>query len=201
MNYAKYIDLPNWENLQSQLIKFREIHSNKERLWWSHSSKEIAEHLPELALAFKSIGLTARQMIFFTNLNNDIDIEDPLDPRCVFIHTDNADDDTARHDYAMPVFTDFTPTNAINIPLLNCSGSVTLFYKLKNESAEDVYYKVIDCGGHLKANTEEVYRFELNRPAVLRVNVPHAVWNPNPGPRVVATFRFYESTDHLLESD
>jgi len=199
MNYAKYIDLPDWKTLQSQLLEFREKHSNKEKFWWSHSSKEMEDHLPDLVKAFKSIGLTARQMIFFTNLNNDIEIDDPLDMRCVFIHTDRPDNPESRYDYAMPVFTDFETTNAINIPLLNCDGSTTLFYKLKDERAEDVYYKVIDCGGHSKNNTEEAYRFELNKPAVIRINVPHAVWNPNEGPRVVATFRFYESTDHLLE--
>lgn len=198
MNYAKYIDLPEWKTLQAQLIEFREKHSNKDAFWWSHSDKELEEHLPDLVSAFKTFGLTARQMIFFTNLNNDIEIDDPLDMRAVFIHTDRPDDPEARFDYAMPVFTDFETTNAINIPLLNCDGSTTLFYKLKDETAEDVYYKVIDCGGHAKQNSEEVYRFELNKPAVIRINVPHAVWNPNEGARIVATFRFYESTEHLL---
>jgi hypothetical protein len=199
MNYAKYIELPDWISLRSQILNFRDRYSNKNALWWSHTSGELNDHMPELVDAFKSLGLTARQMIFFTNLNNDLDIDDPLDPRAVFIHTDNPDDPTARFDYAMPVLTDFNPTNAINIPLLNCEGSTTLFYKLKDNTEEDVYYKVIDCGGHAKHNVEEVYRFELNKPAIIRINVPHAVLNPNEGPRVVATFRFYESTDHLLD--
>jgi hypothetical protein len=33
----------------------------------------------------------------------------------------------------------------------------------------------------------------------LRVNVPHAVHNPNNEPRVVATFRFRNSVQHLFE--
>ena len=199
MNYAKYIDLPNWKNLQEQLIEFRETHSNKEVFWWSHSLDEIEEHLPDIANTFKSLGLTIRQMIFFTNLNNDIDIDDPLDMRAVFIHTDMPDDPESRLKYPIPVFTDFEPSNAINIPLLNCDGSTTLFYKLKDQTAKDVYYRANDGAGHSKNNVEEIYRFELNKPAVIRVNVPHAVWNPNPEPRIVVTFRFVESIDHLLE--
>jgi hypothetical protein len=199
MNYAKYIDLPNWKILQAQIIEFREQHSNKEAFWWSHSLDEIKEQLPDLAYTFKSMGLTVRQMIFFTNLNNDISINDPLDMRAVFIHTDRPDDPEARIKYAMPVFTESETTNAINIPLLNCDGSTTLFYKLKDEKASDVYYSVNDCNGHSKENSEEVYRFELNKPAVIRINIPHAVWNPNIEPRVVATFRFVESIEHLLE--
>jgi hypothetical protein len=199
MKYAKYLDIPDWKKLQSQLIDFREQHSNKEAMWWSHGGDDVEKYLPDLYNAFKSMGLTARQMIFFTNLNNDIEINDPLDPRAVFIHTDKIDNPKARYDYAMPVFTDFEPTNAINIPMLNCDGSTTLFYELIDKDQEDVYYTVIGCGGIAKTNTKEVYRFELNQPSVIRINIPHAVWNPNAGPRVVATFRFVESTDHLLE--
>jgi hypothetical protein len=98
----------------------------------------------------------------------------------------------------MPVFTGFETTNAINIPLLNCAGSATLFYKLLKKDP-DIYYAATNCGGHAKSSVEEVFRFELDRPAVLRINVPHAVYNPHDEPRVVATFRFYESTDHLLD--
>jgi len=198
MNYAKYIDLPNWKQLQTQLLEFRKTYGNMEALWWSHSTEELEQHLPDLMAAFKTLGLTPRQLIFFVNLNNDIEIDDPLDPRAVFIHTDRQDDPVARFDYAMPVFTDFDTSNAINIPLENCDGSTTLFYRLKNDNP-DVYYAVTDCGGHSKHDVEEVYRFELNRPAIIRINVPHAVWNPNPNPRIVATIRFYESTDHLLD--
>lgn len=199
MNYAKYIDLPNWERLQAQLIEFRETHGNKEVYWWTHSLNEVEEHLPDLAQTFKSMGLTIRQLVFFTTANNDINIDDPMDMRAVFIHTDSPDDSEARSKYAVSVFTDWETSNAINIPLLNCDGTTTLFYKLKDETAQEVYYKANDGAGHSKSDVEEVYRFELNKPAIIRVNVPHAVWNPNTDPRVVVTIRFVESTDHLLD--
>jgi hypothetical protein len=197
MNYAKYLDIPNWQHLQKLILNFREEHSNKDALWWSHTGEEIKQYIPELTTTFANMGLTARQMIFFTNLPNDINIDDSLDPKAVFIHTDHKDNPDARYDSDLPILTDFETTNAVNIPLLNCEGSTTLFYKLKNDNP-DVFYTIPGCGGHAKQDVEEVFRIELSKPAVLRINVPHAVWNPHNVPRVVATFRFYESTDHLL---
>jgi len=195
--YAKYIDIPEWEKLKDQLIEFRLKYSNTEALWWCHFYNEVNEHIPDLINAFNSMGLTMNQLIYFTNLNNDINIDDSLDPRAVFIHTDREDDPESKYDKE-PVLTNFNPTCAINIPLLNCERSKTLFYRFKKENTSDVYYKVIDCGGHSKTDVEEVYRFELYKPAVLRINVPHAVWNPNKEPRVVATFRFNESLENLF---
>ena len=198
MNYFKFIDIPEWETLKDQIINFRKEYSNSDALWWSHSDVEINKHLPDLTTTFKKIGLTLRQLIFFVNLNNDIEVDNPSNPKAVFIHTDREDDPNAKYDYNLPILTNFKTTNAINIPLLNCEGSTTIFYELLNDNP-DVYYAVTDCGGHSIHDVREVCRFELSKPAVIRINVPHAVWNPNPGPRIVATIRFYESTDHLLE--
>jgi len=197
MIYARYLDIPNWESLRNQLIQFRQQHSQPEELWWCHFYDEVNTYIPELINTFNNMGLTMRQLIFFTNLNNDLDIEDTLDPKAVFIHTDRQDDPDSRYD-DVKVLTDFNPISAINIPLLNCKDSKTLFYKLKDPNSPDVYYKITDCGGHSKNDVEEIYRFELYKPAVLRINVPHAVWNPNEEPRVVATFRFNESLEHLF---
>jgi hypothetical protein len=134
MNYAKYLDIPNWQHLRDLILNFRERHSNKDALWWSHTGEEIKQHIPELATTFSTMGLTARQMIFFTNLPNDVNVADSLNPKAVFIHTDRQDNPEARYDSDLPILTDFETTNAINIPLLNCEGSTTLFYKLKNDN-------------------------------------------------------------------
>lgn len=198
MKYANYIDIPNWKSLRDQIIKFRERQPHKDELWWCYFPEQLKKEIPELVNAFESMGLDMCQMILFTNLNNDINVKDSLDPKAVFIHTDREDDPEARFDYGIPVLTDFQTTNAINIPLLNCEGSQTLFYKLKNDNP-DVFYTVIGCGGHAHQDVEEVFRFELDKPAVLRINVPHGVWNPNAEPRVVATFRFNNSIEHLFE--
>lgn len=198
MNYAKYIDIPNWISLRDQLINFKNQHTPADQVWWCHFEEEVKSQIPELIDTFASMGLTMKQLIFFTNLKNDLDQKDPTHPECVFIHTDRQDDPDSRFD-DVPVLTDFPPTNAINIPMENCEGSLTLFYKLKDSTQDDVYYPTYNCGGHDHNNIEEVFRFELDKPAVLRINVPHAVHNPHTAARVVATFRFVEDIEYLLD--
>ena len=87
---------------------------------------------------------------------------------------------------------------ALNIPLEHCEESTTLFYSLTDESQDDVYYPTYNCGGHSHSNAVEVERFNLVQPAVLRVDVPHGVYNPCKEPRTVATFRFESDLQDLL---
>jgi len=196
MQYAKLLDIPNWRILQTQLIShYKDTTKN---LWWCFFPDEIKKILPDVYVTFENMGLHIRQMIYFTNLQNDINVKDHSDPRSVFIHTDREDKLSSRYDSDVPLLNDFQPTYAINIPLENCIGSTTLFYEPIN-NAEDVYYPVYDCGGHSHTDVKEVYRFELTQPAVLRINVAHGVYNPHPDPRTVATFRFYEDLGHLLD--
>jgi hypothetical protein len=197
MVYAKYIDIPNWISLRDQLIQFKNTHTPAKALWWCHFENEVKEHMPELIAVFESMGLHMHQLIFFTNLKNDLSMLDHANPSSMFIHTDRQDDPDSKFD-DVPVLTDFPPTSAINIPMENCEGSLTLFYELKNELLDDVYYPTYNCGGHDHTNVTEVFRFELNTPAVLRINVPHAVHNPHNEPRVVATFRFRNDIEHLF---
>lgn len=197
MNYAKYIDIPNWVSLRDQLIEFKNKYTPQDALWWCHFEDEVKREIPELINTFAGMNLRMNQLIFFTNLKNDLNQKDQTHPECIFVHTDREDDPDSRFDQ-VPVLTNFPPTNAINIPMLNCEGSLTLFYKLKDPTQNDVYYPTYNCGGHDHYNIEEVYRFQLDRPAVLRINVPHAVHNPHQEPRVVATFRFHNDIEYLL---
>jgi hypothetical protein len=197
MKYANYIDIPDWELLRDKIIAFREKQPHKDILWWCYFADEIKKEIPELISTFESMGLDMRQMILFTTPHNDLDQADSTHPEAVFIHTDREDNPESRYD-KKPVLTDFETSCAINIPLINCAGSTTLFYKLLNDN-DDVYYQVTDCGGHAKSDVEEVFRFELTKPAVLKINVPHAVYNPHKDVRVVATFRFYNNLDYLFK--
>jgi hypothetical protein len=201
MNYAKYLDLPNWKQLQQDILNFTSKHTPKE-LWWSHSEKEIEEYLPNLNNTFLSLGLHVRQMIIFCNKNNNINITDYTHASCLFIHTDSNDSKSALgtpQPDNIEFTTDFNPSCALNIPLTNCEGSQTLWYDfIDNTINSNVFYPAYDCGGHNPNNLKEVYRFELIKPAVIRINVPHAVYNPNDGLRTVATFRFYEDLEQFL---
>ena len=206
MNYASYIDIPNWETISKKIVSFRQSEldadpdykSKNKHIWWCYFHDEVKKEVPELIEKFESIGLTMKQMILFNNLPNDINVKDHNNPKSLFIHTDSEDDPESVHDLDLPVLTDFPPTCAINLPLLNCKGSYTLWYKKLN-SNPDVFHVNPGCGGHAHQDVEEVHRFELDKPAVLRINVPHAVWNPSDTNRVVATFRFKESLEHLIK--
>ena len=207
MNYYNYVDVADWKRLQTQLIehKNKNLWSTKEDLdndpkkkWYCYFSEQIKEELPDVYNTFESMGLHVRQLIYFTNMQNDLSIKDNMDERSVFIHTDAEDVLDARYENNIPMLTDFQPMNALNIPLENCDGSLTLFYKTIN-SNPDVYYPLYDCGGHGHNDVKEVARFELSKPAVLRINVPHAVHNPHGEPRSVATFRFYEDLEDYLK--
>ena len=195
MLFAKFISIPEWESLQQKLID----HKNKTTVskWWCFFPDEVKQDLPDVYTTFENMGLHIKQMIYFTNVQNDLSVKDNMDPKSVFIHTDREDELDARHEDNIPLLTNFQPDYAINIPLEYCKGSLTLFYKPINSNS-DVYYPVYNCGGHRHDDVEEVHRFELSTPAVLRINVPHAVHNPHPNPRSVATFRFYENLEYLL---
>lgn len=200
MTYAKYLDIPNWKNLQADLIKFRYEHSCPDELWWCHFEDEVEEKMPVLFNTFKNMRLELRQLIFFDNLHNSTEIKDYTDPKCLFIHTDSPDSEDsvgkAQPD-TIEYSTNFTPKWAINIPLENYEGSQTIWYELIDKNVENVLYTAYDCGGHDPNNCKEVFRFELNAPALLAIDKPHAVYNPNTATRSVATFRFYNDISFL----
>lgn len=200
MKYWKYINIPNWEKLRDQIIEFKKIALKSEELsecWQCYFYDTLKKELPELVDAFATLGLTPRQMILFDNAPNDLNDKNHKTKNAVFVHIDARDDERDE--------TDFDPTNAINIPLINCENSYTLFFEidLPNGRHPDdihVYYpEYYQCGGMDLTLIKEVDRFTLNKPAILRVNVPHGVFNPTNQIREVATFRFYEDTDHLLK--
>lgn len=211
MNYAKYIDIPNWEQIRDDLIAFRNKRISEGLYnrddgqglfkWWCHFEDEVKTELPLLFNTFEEMGLKMRQLILFVNSTNSLEVKDHNDPRSIFIHQDSEDSDDAegfKQPSEIEWSTTFNPTAAINIPMENCEGSGTLFYERINDIPE-AYYPKYDCGGLDHNSVKEVFRFELNKPAVLRINVPHGVYNPHKEDRVVATFRFYNSIDHLLD--
>lgn len=203
MIYAKNIDIPNWKKLQQDIIYFKKNQGAKE-LWWAYFEDEINMYIPDLIPTFNSMGLTVRQMILFDNLPNNITVTDPTNLESMFIHTDSKDSKDSKDTIESPqpfeieFSTNFEPTCALNIPLENCENSFTLWYKLKDTTKPDVYYPHYDCGGHDILNCVEVFKFKLENPSVIRIDVPHAVYNPTKEIRSVATFRFYEDLQQFL---
>jgi len=189
MKYMKFIDLPDVEKHQQDLIDFRNTKGKLDTLWWCHFQNEVEEHLPELAQMLKDkFGLTVRQLIYFCIPYNQEGITDANDPESIFVHIDGKDEDWTLYD----------PTFAINIPLEHCAGTYTMFYEKINDDP-DPYYPVYTCGGVAHSSVKEVLRFELTRPAILRIAEPHGVFNPHKTLRVVATIRFNESLEKFMD--
>lgn len=197
MKYYNYIEIPNWEILRDQIIEFKKTaeKSEPESLCWQcYFYDTLKKELPDVVAAFAKLGLTPRQMILFDNAPNDDKETDHTTGKAVFVHIDARDDERDE--------TDFDPTNAINIPLVNCEKSETIYYELLTNNEEDMYRYYKDfymCGGLNHKMIKEVDRFKLDKPAIIRVNIPHGVYNPTNQIREVATFRFYEDTDKFLD--
>jgi hypothetical protein len=156
MKYYNYVEVPNWKILQAQLVehKNKTLFKTKEDLakdinkkWHCYFSDQIKKELPEVFSTFKSMNLNIRQMIYFTNTQNDLTVTDSTSEQCMFIHTDREDALDARYETDIPLLTNFTPGNALNIPLENCEGSLTCFYKA-NDQNKNVFYPWYNCGGH-----------------------------------------------------
>jgi len=199
MKNWNYLDIPNWEMLRDQIIEFKKVAPKSEELsecWQCYFLETLKKELPDVVDAFKILGLTPRQMILFDNAPNSLEDNDHKTSNAVFVHIDARDDECPE--------TDFDPTNAINIPLKNCEESETLYFEFnlpRGRHPEDVYVyypEFYQCGGMDLNIVKEIDRFTLDKPAIIRVNIPHGVYNPTDYIREVATFRFYEDTDHLL---
>lgn len=195
MKYAKYIDLPNWKEVQQELIDFMYVDYDPTRMWWCYQDVEVADKLPKLHKCFAEAGLDMRMLIFFMASPKDLDCTDHEDDRSIFIHLDAKDDPEYGEDD-----TTFEPNFAINIPLENCEGSKTFWYEFKDPNADnDAYYPYHGCGGFKHDSVNKIFEFELDKPAILRINVPHGVYNPHSQFRTVATFRFYNDISGLIE--
>jgi hypothetical protein len=188
MKYADYITIPNFEKHTADLLEFRRTQGNTGTYWDNYQDDEIEHHFPNLVKEFKdSFNLTIIQLVFFSIPPNDIWIKDPLDPKAVYIHVDGYNEEHQK----------YIPKHAINLPLEYCEGTLTFFYKLRKENA-GTYYTVFDCEGISPNAVEQVEQIEISKPAIIRVDVPHGVWNPNSNNRLVVTLRFAENLDHML---
>lgn len=200
MKYMNYIDIPNWEKYREDLLYFYEKLGDPKKVWWCYFKDQVQEHIPEFYNMWeKQFGIHLCQLIFFVNYKNDPLVMDPNDDKAIFIHVDAQDGEDQGEN--LPIdqkyATKFVPRHAINIPLVNCKGSYTLWYRIKEDRPHE-YYPKYDCGGFNPTAVEEVYRAELVSPAVLKVDVPHGVYVPRASPRIVATMRFEEPLDFLL---
>ena len=102
----------------------------------------------------------------------------------------------------LPIHHDWgTLTHSLNIPILNCVNTWTIWYKIDEgeetvrpgsytiydeDKGEDVTYTFYE---YCDTKCTEVERLELVTPHLLNVRQPHSVWNPTIATRLVLAVR------------
>jgi hypothetical protein len=175
MKYFKYIDVPGWEVLSDKMRQYL-----LDRGYTNHQpsydlfDRDVFYHIPELRSVFKNINLTVVNAGLFYL---------PPNSRST-IHKDDVPSGFCR----------------INLPILNCEGSVTRFYqapdsavkKIQQDNRHPYYYvEPTDCN--------LISSVEIIRPTVLDVSEIHEVINFNNVPRIAATIKFQEDIRYLLD--
>ena len=180
--FFKHIDLPGWEQVADAVLKWTaeqtDFLSNKKyRGWTSIDTRRIVKEVPELEQLFKSAGFNILNVSYF--LRNDYTFSPP--------HT-HVNDDLAR----------------INIPILNCKGTATRFYKSLN-SNNLIHNQQGMPLNQLSSvnNATEIASCEINVPTVLSVDTLHTVIVPpgSPLPRIMLSVRVDPDPVYLLIND
>jgi hypothetical protein len=169
MKYYKKLELDH-TLVAKKTLEYISANKNKIKSFWTNIIfNEFVSCVPELLTVFKEIDLTPRRVaLITTSINTEI-------------HRDDA----------------YVPLR-INIPILNCKGSQTEFWKTSVKPTRiflpnGVPYLYID-----KKNCELVETFELDAPTVLRIKEPHSISVGENVPRISLTVEFVEDIEYLL---
>lgn len=175
MKYHSYIDLPGWqvvaEKIKNWLMDRPNLWNEQHGAWSDANMQDFNTNVPELAELFKPLNLTIRFVAFFT-----------MSAKQSGIHRDAG-----------------TETIRINIPIQNCEGSVTRFFKatkppIKYTQPDGIPYFLEDQESCILESSVEIIK-----PTILRVHEPHQVviFHTN-YPRITCTISFNEDLEHLL---
>lgn len=138
------------------------------------------QQLPTLSKFFNSVSLELSRIAIITTHPNSV--QDP--------HVDQGEE-----------------TLGINFPLSGTSATYTQIFKNKGElryvtSHDESKSGIKNQRRYLKYiddNPEEIGRYELNRPVMLNVKMPHSVVNLSDNERVGISFRFKADPWNLIE--
>lgn len=100
------------------------------------------------------------------------------------------------------IHTDFRADNnvlALNIPLLNCEGSLTQMWESdyipqKQHTDNGQPYNLYD-----RDRCTKIAEFELTRPVLFRTDLPHCVYNPTDKVRTAISLRFKTDPWNLVQ--
>lgn len=172
MAYYKHLDL-DYEPVVKKLRSYTLDNIDQmQRFWNPLDTTEILSRFPEIQKMFDPLNITIK-MIALINAR----------PGHNQIHRDNSKENVR-----------------INLPVLNCEHSTTIFYRSDDEGVPSV---TSNGRPFLDLNTckfEFVESFCLDRPAAINVNEPHQlVIEQRYLPRVAWTVAFVENIDYLLD--
>lgn len=179
MKYYTEIDIDHFDVIVKKSLEFiknkSEIYERQSNAsWYNINISELLEAVPEILSAFSKFNLTPVMVAAYVMYDN----------RHTAIHRD-----------AYPSLA------RINIPLLNCSGTYTTFYK--NDKIREFInpHTGVKSYRNVNADIELVDRIELKKATVLRTNEPHSVDLPITGavPRITLTIGFDKDPVFLLE--
>ena len=131
---------------------------------------DIILYCPELFQSFLKLGLSISTVAIYRTTNNTQSE----------VHIDN------------------TPYQCrINIPIMNCENTSTVFYTATNDEMEEQDYNnltFVKC-----KDPVEIDRVTIDRPTILRVNAPHRViMDETRSPRICLTVRCEPDPEILL---
>ena len=169
MIYYKKLDLDHTD-IAKKTLAYVSINKDKITSFWTNINfEDFSNHVPEILTFFKKLNITPRRVAITTAVSS------------VGIHRD---------DTSVPV--------RINIPILNCKGSQTKFWKTSVEPTQlflpnGVPYLYID-----EKDCELKETLELDASTLLRIKEPHSVCVGDQVPRISLTIEFNENIEYLL---
>lgn len=206
--YCKYVNYPNWQDTRNNLLKYYNSLNltGLDRLWYAISLEKMEENLCEVVDDLRHNGIIPLQLLFIIRPGpTDLKSTDINSSKTVYIHYDLQDEVDQDQ---FEVVTRFVPKYTINIPLINCDNTLTLFYELIDNSKQDLPWggwgeEVKNTGVPIvdPTNVKLVDSIVINKPAILRVDGPHATHNPTENDRLVASIRIDESSEIIKEID
>lgn len=195
--FYHYFDYENWKDHRDRLLAYMEEKNTKKEAWFGLSDEEFHDDLSDIIEDYRKLGVYLKQIIFISFPPTDLSCTDKNDPRTIFIHIDSQDDE--EHLSKDGLSTLFSPKYVLNVPLKNCEKSTTFFYDIIDPDNHKSDQHVWGGGCVDYDNVVEAERLTLDRPAFLKVDVPHAVHNPTEDLRIVCSMRVDDQSPVLKE--
>lgn len=180
MKYYKKIEIDYYEDIITDAVEYLknkkpDIYNRVEQTtYYSLDVPEFKQYCPKLDLGFARYGLTCNWVVAYV----------------------------MKHNKHSPIHVDgYHHSARINLPLVNCEGTITLFYS-GGEFNKATLNDKTNIGAWLMSNISGLKiedRVEIDSPTVVLVNQPHSVIMTEKIPRITLSLGFDKDPAFLLE--